>query len=47
LEVTVAAQPDTRALRFLLDTVIGSKYDLGSVTYDDGVLVEGTPPGKD
>ena len=47
LDVTVAAQPDTRVLRFLLDTVIGSKYDLGSVTYDDCVLVEAGAPGKD
>jgi hypothetical protein len=38
LETTFAAQPNTRILRFLLDTVIGCKYDQGSVTYDDCAL---------
>jgi len=39
LETTFAARPDTRTVRFVLDTVIGCKYDEGSVTYDDCALV--------
>ncbi len=48
LEVAFTAQPETRAVRFVLDTVIGCAYDQGSVTYDDGALQDGgVVPEKD